>query len=771
MHQKRIRRVELERFRGATTTTSVDFDVSKPLVLMFGENGCGKSTICNALDFVCNQSFGSLESISSTDHTHVVSIGSDPSELKVRLFRHESSWEAIQKGRRVNVNPIEGYPSVKVLRRSELLKLVEAAPSERFESIRSFIDFQKYEVSEQNLRKALKTSRQSVERNAELHTQAVNLLGAIWREHEGPGETASSWAADILSKDLANVRTLVSLLSGAIKSIDAFESCRNTAVTAKENVKTAQSSLDEVTNQITAFEVGGASGLALVDMLNRVKAVIAEPYNDNECPACKSPYDLVSLRGEVNERIQNLKTADELNRSLTTAQEVLRNKQALFDESKRQMQQAIRSVEAALTIPVKESIDHGELSEEIALAFESVEVITEQQVHSLSEGLATLKAPLQEKLNELNRELTLFDSLKPAVEQIERTKDDLESEDLMCKGLDAALDIVLRARLEFTGAILDSVSDQLKCYWDAIHPDETAKLTKLALSETTKGSLNQFGSFGEHEDITPQAYFSESHLDTLGFCYWMAIAKYSSGGDMTLVLDDVFTSVDNQHASRIVDLLLKESENFNQIIVATHQRRWHDLFRFGVKSQQKATVLELDTWDHSKGIVVYPSLMEIDKLKSLIATGPFDRQAISSKAGVLLEQAFDELTKQYRSRMPRAHRSEYTLANYWDGTTKLSKKLKVTRPDSEGNQEEILFEEIHQKLQPFIGTRNQVGAHFNPTAEEFTDSDIKDFAGLAIEFIEKLLCSICKGFANRKNKNDGVWQCDCGTTKMLPYEI
>ena len=771
MHRKRIRRVELERFRGATTTTSVDFDVSKPIVLMFGENGCGKSTICNALDFVCNQSFGSLESISSTDHTHVVSIGSDASELKVRLFRDESSWEASQKGRRVNVNPIDGYPSVKILRRSELLKLVEAAPSERFESIRSFIDFQKYEVSEQNLRNALRTSKQSVERNAELHTQAVNLLDAIWREHEGLGETARSWAEDILSKDLADVRTLVSLLSAAIKSIDAFESCKNIAVAAKENVKTAQASLDEVAKQVSAFEAGGTSGLALVDMLNRVKAVIAEPYNDNECPACKSPYDLVALRVEVNERIQNLKSADELNKSLTTAQENLRNKQALFDESKRQMQQAIRSVETALTIPVKESIDHGELSEEITLAFESVETITEQQVHSLSEGLATLKAPLQEKLNELNRELTLFDSLKPAVEQIERTKDDLESEDLMRKGLDAALDIVLRARLEFTGAILDSVSDQLKCYWDAIHPDETAKLTKLALSETTKGSLNQFGSFGDHEDITPQAYFSESHLDTLGFCYWMAIAKYSSGGDMTLVLDDVFTSVDNQHASRIVDLLLKEADSFNQIIVATHQRRWHDLFRFGVKSQQKATVLELDTWDHSKGIVVYPSLMEIDKLKSLVTTGPFDRQAISSKAGVLLEQAFDELTKQYRSKMPRVHRSEYTLANYWDGTTKLSKKLKVTRPDSAGNQEEILFEEIHLNLQPYIGTRNQVGAHFNPTAEEFTDSDIKDFAGLAIDFVEKLLCSSCKGLANRKNRNDGVWQCDCGTTKMLPYEM
>ena len=757
MHRKRIRRVELER--------------SKPLVLMFGENGCGKSTICNALDFVCNQSFGSLESISSTDHTHVVSIGSDPSELKVRLFRHESSWEAIQKGRRVNVNPIEGYPSVKILRRSELLQLVEAAPSERFESIRSFIDFEKYEVSEQNLRKALKTSKQSVERNAELHTQAVNLLDAIWREHEGLGETALSWAADILSKDLADVRTTVSLLIGAIKSIDAFESLKNVAVAAKENVKTAKSSLDDVTKQVSAFEAGGASGLALVDMLNRVKAVIAEPYTDDECPACKSPYDLIALRTEVDDRIQNLKTADELNRSLTSARENLGNKEALFEESKRQMQQSIRSVETALTTPVKESADLGDLSDGITLSIESVETITEQQVYLLSEGLAKIRLSLQEKLDELNRELNLFDSLKPAVEQIERTKDELESENDMCKGLDAALNIVLRSRLEFTGAILDSVSDQLKCYWDVIHPEETAKLTKLALSETTKGSLNQFGSFGEHEDITPQAYFSESHLDTLGFCYWMAIAKYSSGGDMTLVLDDVFTSVDNQHASRIVDLLLKESENFNQIIVATHQRRWHDLFRFGVKSQQKATVLELDTWDHSKGIVVYPSLMEIDKLKSLISTGPFDRQAISSKAGVLLEQAFDELTKQYRSNMPRAHRSEYTLANYWDGTTKLSKKLKVTKPDSEGNQEEILFQEIHLNLQPYIGTRNQVGAHFNPTAEEFTDSDIKDFAGLAIEFVEKLLCSSCKGFANRKNKKDGVWQCDCGTTKMLPYEM
>src|SRR5438128_1760404 len=105
MPNKRISRVELEKFRGATTTTAIDFDTAKPIVLIFGENGSGKSTIGNAIDFVCNRSVGSLEDLSGADHNHLVAIGSDETELKVRIHNDGNSWQGSKNGRKITVEP------------------------------------------------------------------------------------------------------------------------------------------------------------------------------------------------------------------------------------------------------------------------------------------------------------------------------------------------------------------------------------------------------------------------------------------------------------------------------------------------------------------------------------------------------------------------------------------------------------------------------------------------------------------------------------------
>ena len=44
----RINRLKIEGFRGATQPLDLEFDASKPVVLIFGENGAGKSTIVDA---------------------------------------------------------------------------------------------------------------------------------------------------------------------------------------------------------------------------------------------------------------------------------------------------------------------------------------------------------------------------------------------------------------------------------------------------------------------------------------------------------------------------------------------------------------------------------------------------------------------------------------------------------------------------------------------------------------------------------------------------
>ena len=56
-----LKHLRIKQFRGSTKDFSLTFDASKPLTLIYGENGSGKTTIADAIDFVGNGRVGSLE--------------------------------------------------------------------------------------------------------------------------------------------------------------------------------------------------------------------------------------------------------------------------------------------------------------------------------------------------------------------------------------------------------------------------------------------------------------------------------------------------------------------------------------------------------------------------------------------------------------------------------------------------------------------------------------------------------------------------------------
>jgi DNA repair exonuclease SbcCD ATPase subunit len=53
----KIKSISISNFRGSSQRVNINFDSSKPLSLIFGENGTGKSTIIDAFDFICNKNF------------------------------------------------------------------------------------------------------------------------------------------------------------------------------------------------------------------------------------------------------------------------------------------------------------------------------------------------------------------------------------------------------------------------------------------------------------------------------------------------------------------------------------------------------------------------------------------------------------------------------------------------------------------------------------------------------------------------------------------
>src|SRR4030042_2166962 len=121
---KRIKKLELDGFRGASRPTVVEFDPTKNTVVIFGENGRGKSTIVDAIDLVANELPGSLSGRPSTStKQHLPTIGDDHGKLAVKLCIDGMEWEASLEGGTILVSGDDPRPTVHILRRNQLLRL------------------------------------------------------------------------------------------------------------------------------------------------------------------------------------------------------------------------------------------------------------------------------------------------------------------------------------------------------------------------------------------------------------------------------------------------------------------------------------------------------------------------------------------------------------------------------------------------------------------------------------------------------------------------
>ena len=108
----KVSKLSMSGFRGATAPATLDFDTTKQVTLIFGENGTGKSTIADAFDFICNRKLGSLEnySLGEPAKKHVPSFGRGPADVKVTLASGAVTWQASLEKDGPKVSPLTGCP-------------------------------------------------------------------------------------------------------------------------------------------------------------------------------------------------------------------------------------------------------------------------------------------------------------------------------------------------------------------------------------------------------------------------------------------------------------------------------------------------------------------------------------------------------------------------------------------------------------------------------------------------------------------------------------
>lgn len=779
----RLEVLSIANYRGAAGRLRLDFDRSKAIAVVFGENGTGKTTIADALDALGNCSIGSLEDRSSTSRAHLPTIGKSASDIDIQLTAGGNSWTATVSRAGVTCAP-EPRPYIRILRRSHLLRLVNAEPAERYKGLQRFIDVEKVERAEAALAEACTAARRRVELTTVRRDTASRSLEVIWKNEGNPGEDALEWAkreseADpaVLRSDARSLTETAAAVALAKVQLKEFDEAIAAAASQRQEVAAVKLEIENLPSADAPQIMG------LTALLQRALEYLSTAPSKDACPVCQQVIAAEQLKTDLHARLQQFAPFEAVRQKEEAANTKVSTAQHRVGPEREKVLAASRSLLVFLKLPGIQLVC-GVNADDTAFrhfaAADDNEPVALDGARKLIELLDVRCNALRQGAEDVLRRAGWIEALALQYKAYVEAAGALDTDGRRKRALDRALQVVRSTRIAFTQNILNSVTQECNRLYSFVHPGEALAISALELDPDKRASLNQRADFEGHRDVPPQAYFSESHLDTLGFCFWMALTKRDfPNKNAVIVLDDVFTSVDAQHLNRLAQLVIDESANFAHVLVTTHQRMWRDIYKNPHGAGRFTQLFELQRWTLPKGISSYRSLLAVEDLDQALQAAPFDRQAAASKAGILLEAMLDCLALQFRCRVARTHDGNYTLGELLDGTSSLFKKLTVLRPQTAFTNPAAAQQHAAQGAQGEVDgiramafVRNQVGAHFNAAGSEISDRDVEGFAKATMQLAKALTCAVCGQIPSVKTGTH--FQCSCrvpNDTRLHPLQL
>ncbi|NOT76998.1 MAG: hypothetical protein HOP08_18905 [Cyclobacteriaceae bacterium] len=744
--------------------------------MLYAENGNGKSTIADALVCLCTDGFGSLDDKSNIDFSYLKSLGSKNSDLLIKLTTDTQVFQTTlsSSSNKLTKDPNKGQPKLKALRRAQVTSFIEDTPSERYKVLSYFIDVSNIQKSESELKKLINTLEEDLERNVKSLSDANQTLQDIWNKGGKPLGDIDTWIAAEIAKDNAQLqkdyeqnKNVLHIWQSFQTIVESIQQENTKYKSAKEAFEAADENLKKYQQENTQYEAD------LLTVLTETRKFLQGKTSVEKCPVCGKENDRQSLLQHVSDHITKMEDLNKLTQALKTAKT---EKDKLHQRLEGQIEPFNRGV-----IKFKDeaskltTYNFNDLLKSIASANS-----TRDNYQAFVGVFDQAKAEIQKLITDndaTSKSLNFSNSIKSnhnSVLQLTKKCNQLET---LVNQAKPALVIVETTRKEFIDSELRSISGEVESMYRKIHPNEGLGNVKLFLNRTYQSSLSLTADFHSVSDVTPQSVYSESHLDTLGICIFIALAKKESNKDLVLVLDDVVMSVDEKHLDRIIDLIHDEAKHFAHVIISTHYRPWRERYRNHRAPSADVQFVELRGWTKERGITQAKPQLVLEELRHYLVTPEnFHRENLAGTTGRFLEAILDFLTFNFQCRLKRKPGADYTLNDLLDAlSNNLLKILKVHQmePLADGKYSttnhtaEIALKPVIENIKTLKAVRNQVGAHFTYDGALVSDSDIEEFAKATIQLAELLICPVDGNLPDR-NKTGSFWETKSGSVRLFP---
>jgi len=752
-------------FRGVPTEMTVDFGKGESTVI-YGENGTGKSTIADALEWYFR---GEIELLSHEGRQHAVRhVGGDgegATSVEVLtsgalggkvLFPDERTPDTFEALRRETFL-LRGRTLADFINKSKTEKwkaLVEILGLDEIESLRE--DLQRVR---NDLRKASKTAEEEVR---------------VYRR-------ALSSGGDTVSEEtvLTNLRQICELLGveppQSLNQV-AEPSWITSAVGASASVSSS-SGRENLAAEIGALKApdfsksvfDGWNALVVSDrarqlprasLVREAKRLFeTEAIEAGRCPVCGQKVDQKALARKIESALAEVMEAS---RDLERFRDPILE-QADGLESAYDLRDAIyeRVLALDLDIPSVPTRSDTRIHDQVsALAPVDVNAITAflSEVRRWDKSAAKLAKQISApEPSERDNQLMMLAAL---CQQI-RAWQQAETKNARAKRAvtlaERVFDAYQQKQKDDLGELLEQISGRVAKFYSALHPGED--LDAVSIEPWTAKGIELAIDFYGSRQRPPHGVLSESHLNSLAIAVFLAMAASFNERLGFLILDDVINSFDVEHRGRLAELLADGFSDW-QLIVLTHDQQFFEHLSRRAPSWRK---IEFTSWSHASGprTTKYETSGTLAAARERLDSG--DVQGAATKARRALEELLQEVCEALWAPLPfrRGQANDRReIGELFIGLRRTLKEHAKVQLQS--------IEPIFKHLEADVGATLNVAAH--ASRGRSGASEVK----AALERIETLdalwSCPDCRTRVWHKGTPEAA-RCRCGKSAFPPVAV
>jgi energy-coupling factor transporter ATP-binding protein EcfA2 len=649
---EKLERLVMHAFRGVPGAMTVDFGKGESIVV-YGDNGTGKSTIADALEWYFT---GGIELLSHEGRQHAVRyVGSDDAGV--------TSVEVFTTGMLggTAVFPDErGTGTVDALRRETFLlrgrTLADFINKTKTEKWKALVEILGLDAIE-NLREDLQRARNELRKAAKAADEEVRTY--VRALTSGSGDVSDDAILASLQEfcrtlGVEQPRTLdevmdPSWLTSAVGAGSAVSEASDRESLLAEMRTLAAPAFDR--KAVDAWNRLASSDrvrlLPRASLVREAKRVLEAGAGDKgRCPICGQTVDEKTLARRIEKALVEVMDAS---RDLERVRDPVAQ-QADGLEAARDKRQWILDRAGAEDLELPPLPDVPQLGGSVeALAPVDADAIASWLAEIRKWDKAVVAIARRASTPEPGTRDTHLMMLAALCQQVNAWRQAERKAARARRALELAervFDAYQKKQKDDVAELLSAISRRVAQVYTALHPGEDLDAVSVE-PWTAKGVELAIDFYGSRQR-PPHGVLSESHLNSLAIALFLAMAESFNERIGFLVLDDVINSFDVEHRGRLAELLADGFPGW-QLIVLTHDQQFFEHLSRRAPSWRK---LEFTSWSYESGprTTQYQTGGILRHASERLESG--DVEGAASKARRALEELLQEVCEALWAPLP-----------------------------------------------------------------------------------------------------------------------